>query len=232
MYATSESAGHTDIQSIYRNIYSGIHQLKDIISNKNQENVILNLEFQTLKLEKITNKLNLQDLNADSVNGFSIIPEYEFQVKEKDRKIRDLQCTNTKLQDKIRLLLEELSKKDRIIKSLNAPIVDAKPAKKGILAKCQTTKPPKVLVKSKTVDEILDNEPAKLYLQIPKNSNKKKHSKSNFSLKDCGPALQDELENPQSIPKSPRPIHRKHEIQLEADFKTAQELYAKSLPLD
>ena len=225
MSATNRSFGHVDIQSIYRNIYSGIHQLQEIILNKNQENVLLDLEFQTRKLETITNKLNLQDLNTYNANGLSITAEYEFQIQEKDRKILDLQFTNTALQDKLSILLKELSEK-------NSPIVESKPVKKGILANFQNTKPPKGLVKSKTVDGILDPQPAKLTSQVPKNIVKKKNSKFHLSPRDCGPALQDDLENPQPRPKSPRPIDRKGGKYLDLNYKPDQESLTKSLPLD
>ena len=226
MFTASKSPENAEMQSIYRNMYSGIHQLEEIISDKNQENVILCLESQTRKLEMITNKLNLQDLSTHNANGFAITKECESQIQEKDRKIRDLAFKNTLLEDEVRRLSKELSEKERKIESLNCHNVDSKQVKKGILANFQTIKP-KVLVKSKTVDEILDS---KQTLQIQKNPNKK-GSNSNISLKNCGPAIQDELENPQSRPKSPRPLGRKQQNPLEIELNAVQESCSQSLPL-
>ena len=226
------------LQTDFRNLNSKFRWLRNTISNKNNENILSELESKTKELEILSAKLNLQELifiEPPSTSSTKI-RELEATIEDQELVIRHLELEKSAILSDNQFLKHELTKTERKIESLNTQITTHPVGGNSVKIPIKENKCIFGNIRAQTLDidsiakPKLQSKPKKAY--IAKNKSIDRHLTPNKL-----PTIQDDLVNPQARPSSPRPIQRKSDCKIKKDEKSngnddEQDLLSKSLPLN
>ncbi|KAI6650936.1 hypothetical protein LOD99_5776 [Oopsacas minuta] len=232
------SLEYEELKSAYGGLSSRFRQLRATVSNKSQENILLELEIKNQELEALTNKLNICELKQNSIDPFSTssikIQELQSKIEDQNLIIRELQLEKNAFQVDIRNLIRELSEKEKVINTLNSHILthstNGKLKSKGILGSLSSKRSP-LLARTSTVD-VIEIPKTNLFPKAKKNPGNKIKIQFN-PFDDDVPAFQDGLENPPPRPRSPRPINRKDiNSKVNSENEIQDNILMRSFPSD